>query len=145
MQQFFAKKLSNFISQRIEFIDIDIKEKKKQKKYDEIKTDIKLLKDFDISIIDNGTSSISYDNILQKKPKIKRRIIDNSDDNLTESEKCKIVAIEPDYIYSGKEIKHWSKRSKAEIFYYKKTKNKGPKNCFYYVEPKSKYFENKVL
>lgn len=56
--------------------------------------------------------------IVPKKKK--RKLRDRSENNISNSEKCKQAAVDPQFILSKSEVLLWNERQKGTVFNYKK-------------------------
>lgn len=117
-QNFVAKRLSDFLEQQLKS-RLEVKKNVTETKCRKLKTGVKLFHDSNCYL--EVTESENVNNGLTtkiKRPKITKRSCDT--DNQNESAKVNEVAVSPEYILNKTETKHWSNRSKAPVFNYRK-------------------------
>jgi hypothetical protein len=138
MQEFIAKKLSKIIDDQIEFVQVKPK-KLKDKEVDRLK----LLKDSqDFVKLENPEEKEFLKN-RKKIPILKRSI---EEDETSESQKQKLVAVDVDQIQS--ETKSWTSRKKGKVYEYKVKNSVGylkePTNEFTKMRNKNQWNETKI-
>lgn len=128
-QNFVAKRLSKFLEEQLtsRMHNSPYVKKKKRKRF---KTGVRLFrnsKDYlDVTEVENEIN-VQLSNVT--KPTITKRNCDPDLNN--ESNKICEAAVSPEDILSKKEVQHWSNRSKAPVFRYKKTSS----GELQYIEP----------
>lgn len=149
MQNFLAKKLTEILKNQYEFHDISTNSKPSKDK-NIYKNRVKLLRGDNCYV--KPYEEFSYDiKGPDKKPTIKKRILDTESDNCKKEDQYKSVVVDGDYILSGAEVKMWAKKKerKNKIFYYKMSSHgalheKEAINEFTELRRKNKWNENKI-
>lgn len=102
-----------YCCREIEIVEVAPEKCKKKKK---VKGGIKLLSD--------STDVINCEEeILPVPEKRKRKLKDRSENNISNIEKCKQAAVDPEFILSKFEVGSWNERPKGTVFKYKKMPN----------------------
>lgn len=134
MQDFIYKKMSKKIAESVEFVESDVKKKKKAKKTTEIAACVRLLKDTEPITQINFEPDNDDPPIKRKIVKIKRRIIEP--DTYDDSDKLKMVAIDGEHVLKNTETKQWKpkKIKPNKLFNYREKKS-----VLYLVEPDNEF------
>lgn len=129
MQDFVYKKMSKTIENSIEFVQLPDEKPKKRKETFKVK----LLNDTDP--IQHYESNFSeFTPIKQVKPEIKMRVIEH--DQVSETDKFRMAAVDGNEIILQKETKDWKqKKIKPDKFYRYKEKN----NLLYLIEAENEF------
>lgn len=144
------KRLSQNIDKVVEYVTVDNNKKLKKKNKKE-KYIVKLLSDTEpISHIGEISMKDNFDvpTIIRKKPEIKRRLI--VDNEYSDDEKWKTVAIDGNTILNGSETKQWKPKrvSSAKFFEYRERNGimylKDPENEFTAKRKKNNWVESKI-
>ncbi|XP_055374896.1 uncharacterized protein LOC129607747 [Condylostylus longicornis] len=132
MQEFVAKKLSNMIENKFEFVELP--PIKKVKKSQSFVNGVKLLTECDSFI--NPEKSDIIELYTKKKPLIKRRKFDSDpSENLSHLEKIKLAVIDPQCVINKEDIRHWNERKKFRVYHYKGISG----SPFQFVEPDNEF------
>lgn len=121
-----AKRLSSYLeeqlSKKLSKVEDDLP--LEVQKNNNHKSGIKLFKNSSECIVDIDEEVSGVTMKVRRKERIKRKVPSGCDGTSSEDEDSKVrkVAVSPTQILNGSEIKHWSNRSKAEVFRYRKTK-----------------------
>lgn len=121
-RNYVAKQLTNILDRKLskKFTDLQFQETEVPRNRQE-KGGVKLLSDSKYFL------EVSDEIVTQKKASvahnIKAKSLKNSNHSEVSEDLLKEVAVSAEDILSKKEVKHWSQRSKAPVFRYKRTKN----------------------
>lgn len=134
VQRIMGKKLTSLIQEQIEFVtSIELQDKPKKIS----KNKVRLLSDFDCYVKPFEDFEFE-DNGPRKKPKIKKRTVDDDpDSHLDEETKVIQSAIDGEFVLSLKETSTWSERTKGKIFKYKQ--GKGVNKDQHLIEPQNEF------
>ncbi|XP_061391648.1 uncharacterized protein LOC133327088 [Musca vetustissima] len=146
MQKHLAKKFNDILKEKYEFCEVVQEESNKKKT--KTKSRVRLLNGFEDYV--KPYEEFEYETKgPDRKPEIKRRIIENT--NADDEECLKQIAIDGNDILSGKEMKCWAKKKerKDKIFHYRLGANdichaKEVVNEFTPIRRKNHWSENKI-
>ncbi|KAG7303694.1 hypothetical protein JYU34_012251 [Plutella xylostella] len=127
-QRQIAAKVSAIIEKKIKFVDIKHDENIQNSDCAEIEGGVRLFSDSTdfLSCEEQKDTYTEGHNLKSKKLKIKKRKIDEEEEEINEDDKIKAATLSGEYVMSKEEIKSWKSRRKEKLFKYKK-QNKNSK------------------